>query len=477
MKTRILFATAAVLAAALSLVSCSKNEPAPTSEGQPLTLTVTMPGNAGTRAVYEANILYGAFKGLKTKWELGDEIAVGDYFSEEIATFRAVSVSDDGKTATFAGNALAAWGTISDGHEFWSCYPAELVLDWRHQDGTLANLPNHDFLWMYSTYSAGGLILDDTYRDIYIFRFPKGFAFCDKEVNGDVLLEFSGENAFSTYNSGTDSFTPAIGKDIIHVGPVSVSAGALTEDVYVAVADGFKAYPLQELNIGVMPEDFSWALKYQLDYPDGMNSGNVYTITSVSKLQLLADVQFVDLGLSSGLKWAKWNLGATSPEEYGNYYAWGETAPKTDYSWATYFDNPSGDGATFTKYAKTLKTLLQPEDDAAQVTLGGKFRMPTPADWKELIENCSWTWKTTTDEYGTKGYEVTAANGKTIFLPAAGYQDGTIRIDVGSVGYYWCSPLYPDSSDLAYRLDFNYESIYRRSATRSSGFSVRAVCD
>ena len=477
MKTRYLFISAAVLAAALSLVSCSKNEPAPTSEGQPLTLTVTMPGNAGTRAVYEANILDGAFKGLKTKWELGDEIIVGDNIHEEIATFRAVSVSDDGNTATFAGNALAAWGTISDGHEFWSCYPAEVVSDWRQQDGTLANLPNHDFLWMYSTYSAGGLILDETYRDLYIFRFPKGFAICDKEVNGDVILEFSGENVFSIYNLGTDRLTPATGKDIIHVEPVSVVAGALTEDVYVAAAGGFKPFPLKKFNIGVVPRDFSWTLKYQLDYPDGMNSGNVYTITSVSKLQLLADVQFVDLGLPSKLKWAKWNLGATSPEEYGDYFAWGETAPKTDYSWSTYFDT-TDEGSTFTKYAPDKKTVLDPEDDAAYAALGGKFRMPTDAEWTELSEKCTWTWKTTADGYATNGYLVTGPNNNTIFLPAAGYRDGTTLKDAGSWGYYWSSSLHGFIPTLAKEVSFTSLAVYNESGhIRYSGQSVRAVCD
>lgn len=453
MKTRILFVTAAVLAAALSLVSCSKNEPAPTTEGQPLTLTLTMPGNAGTRAVFEENIQGGVFKGLKTKWELGDEISVGDLVSEEIATFKAVSVSDDGKTATFAGNALAAWGTLKDGDEFWSSYPAEVVMDWRRQDGTLANLPDHDFLWIYSMYSAGGLIQTETpYRGLYIFRFPKGFAFCDKEVNGNVTLEFSGEGIYSLYDIAEDTFEPALGEDAIQVGPVSVTAGALDDDVYVAMANGFEGFPLKEFNIGVIPEDNSWVLKYKLEYYDGMESGNVYTITSVNWLQLLSSVLFVDLGLPSGLKWASRNLGASRPEGSGYYFTWGETEPKDTYSWNNYFDTDDG-GNTFNKYAKDKKTVLEPENDAAFAALGGNVRMPTKAEWEELIDYCDWEWQSTDDGYAVNGYLVSGSNTNTIFLPAAGYR-GSSLVEAGSLGLYWSSSLSNlDTSKGGYMMD------------------------
>lgn len=473
MKTRNLFVTAAVLAAALSFVSCSKNEPVPTTEGRQLTMTLTLPGDAGTRAVFEENRdADGSFLGLKTKWELGDKISVGVIDNKAISTFKAASVSDDGKTATFVGKTLAEWGELSDGIEFWSCYPSA-DMDWRQQDGTLANLPNHDFLWIYSKYSDGKLIPETYYtREVYLFRFPEGFAFCDKEVNGNVTLELSGETIFSLFDFETDESTPATGENAIQVGPVSVSAGALTDDVYVAASTDWGE--CVEINIGVLPEDGSWVRQYKLSYPNGFNAGQLYTITNVSKLQLVTEA--VDMGLPSGLKWATCNLGAISPDGYGSYYAWGETAPKTDYSWSTYFDT-TDEGSTFTKYATDKKTVLDPEDDAAQAILGGKFRMPTEGEWQELMDNCTWTWKTTADGYATNGYLVTGPNNNTIFLPAAGFRDGTTFMEAGSWGYYWSSSLYETTSVGARFVFFDSEDVHRRYGYRYYGFSLRPVCD
>ena len=504
MKTCNLFVTAAVLAAALSLVSCSKNEPAPTFEGRQLTLTLTLSGDSGTRAVFDENIVDGAFAGLKTKWELGDEISVGVFSTDEFTTFKAVSVSSDGKTATFSGEAIAEWGELTNGTEFWSLYPtAGTVLDWRNQDGKLTNLPDHDFLWVYADYVDGKLVPNDFHRAIYIFRFPKGFAFCDKEVNGDVTLEFSGKEIYSLYNLVEDSFEPAIGEYAIQVGPVSVSAGALNDDVYVALADGFSPYPLKEFNIGVKPKGDNSEKIYKLDYYDGMSSGNVYTITSVSKLQLVAEA--VDLNLPSGVKWATCNLGAASPADYGDYFAWGEiTGGKTNFSWSTYkwMTEGKSDWIYITKYTfadnytggiwydassafvgdngdgvehRDLASYGY-EDDAAYAALGEKFRMPTDAEWTELREKCTWTWKTTGDGFAANGCLVTGPNGKTIFLPAAGVRED-IPYYTDSKGWYWSSSLSDFNSSYARAISFDSGGEKREYAFRYYGFTVRPVCD
>ena len=129
----------------------------------------------------------------------------------------------------------------------------------------------------------------------------------------------------------------------------------------------------------------------------------------------------VDLGLS--VKWANVNVGAISPEDYGDYFAWGETELKTDYSWSTYkFELGTDENGPFSKYVTNSsygtvdnKTVLDPEDDAAHVNWGGSWRMPTDAEWTELRTKCTWTW---TSE--VNGMLVTGPNGKSIFLPAAG---------------------------------------------------------
>ena len=164
-------------------------------------------------------------------------------------------------------------------------------------------------------------------------------------------------------------------------------------------------------------------------------------------------VQAVDLGLS--VKWANMNVGAESPEDYGDYFAWGETSTKETYDWSTYFDTNDG-GSTFTKYNNEGgKTILDPEDDAAHVNWGGSWRMPTKAEWQELLVNCTWTWTT---QNGINGYKVTSKKAgytdKFIFLPAAGCRNGSGLASVGSYGYYWSSSLDEYNSSNAWYLGF-----------------------
>ena len=139
--------------------------------------------------------------------------------------------------------------------------------------------------------------------------------------------------------------------------------------------------------------------------------------------------EYVDLGLPSGLLWATCNVGAETPEEYGDYFAWGETTPKDNYSWGTY---QYGDGSTITKYTGSdgLTTLL-PEDDAATANWGNDWRMPTHDEWVELYQNTTMTW---TQQNGVNGRLFTADNGNSLFLPAAGYRDLSSLDGAGSYG-------------------------------------------
>ena len=191
-----------------------------------------------------------------------------------------------------------------------------------------------------------------------------------------------------------------------------------------------------------------------------------------------ADVQAVDLGLPSGLKWASCNVGAEKPEDYGNYYAWGEVVPKEDYSWATYkyANGTSLEDLKLTKYWTDGKNTLDPEDDAAYVNWGGDWRMPTAAEMDELLENCTWTWTT---QNGVNGYQVASkTNGNSIFLPAAGCRDDAGRGDAGNDGnYIWSSSLDLYHNDYrAWDFRFNSYEARTRGNSRSRGQSVRPVC-
>lgn len=186
----------------------------------------------------------------------------------------------------------------------------------------------------------------------------------------------------------------------------------------------------------------------------------------------------VDLGLS--VKWASFNVGATKPEEYGGYYAWGETEEKEEYSWGTY-NWCKGTATSITKYCTNSedgtvdnKTTLDPEDDVAHVKWGGTWRMPTQAEIQELVEKCTWTW---TEQNGVSGQLVTSSNGNSIFLPAAGDRNGTDFGHRGSRGYYWSATLYEDYSYYAYYLHFNSSNGSWGRSSRFLGFAVRPVTE
>lgn len=171
---------------------------------------------------------------------------------------------------------------------------------------------------------------------------------------------------------------------------------------------------------------------------------------------------YVDLGLPSGTLWATCNVGATTPEGYGDYFAWGETTTKSTYDESTYFDNHN-------------KTVLDPEDDAAHVNWGGSWRMPTEAECQELLDNCTWTWTT---QNGINGYKVTSNKAgytdKFIFLPAAGARFGSVLDGVGSYGIYWSSSL-GYASFLASDLEVDSDRHRLNNCTSHSGVSVRPV--
>lgn len=185
--------------------------------------------------------------------------------------------------------------------------------------------------------------------------------------------------------------------------------------------------------------------------------------------------EYVDLGLS--VKWATCNVGASKPEDYGDYFAWGETSTKSTYKSSTY-KWCNGTETTLTKYNTSSstgmvdnKTQLDLSDDAARANWGGSWRMPTDTELTELREQCTWRWTT---QNGVKGCKVTSkSNGNSIFLPAAGYREGSSQLHAGSRGTYWSSSL---RTGYAWYVNLGFDGVYRRSNSRRFGFTVRPVC-
>jgi hypothetical protein len=192
---------------------------------------------------------------------------------------------------------------------------------------------------------------------------------------------------------------------------------------------------------------------------------------------------YVDLGLPSGLLWATCNVGANAPEEYGDYFAWGETTPKDTYDWSTY-QYCNGDYDQITKYCDNSSygyngftdnlTTLLPEDDAATANWGDGWRMPTIAEWGELYLNTTSEWTT---QNGVNGRLITAANGNSLFLPAAGAHGSNGLVGVGAYGDYWSStldtaPCWASNPFFNSLSSFGFDFTY---TPRNFGYSVRPI--
>ena len=234
-------------------------------------------------------------------------------------------------------------------------------------------------------------------------------------------------------------------------------------------------YPFETLNINVDLMNDQLVANYML--------GPHATVTATGKTYSSPAPdghEWVDLGLPSGTLWATCNVGANSPEEYGDYFAWGETAPKDVYNWGTYKWCNNGDNHQITKYCTMSeygyngftdgKTELDSEDDAAYVNWGPQWRTPDKAQQDELREQCTWTWVI---QNGVEGRLVTGPNGNTLFLPASGFRSEGSLYDKGSYGHCWSR--YSDFPLFAYYLYFTSPNVGSDRYNRYCGRPVRAV--
>jgi len=217
-----------------------------------------------------------------------------------------------------------------------------------------------------------------------------------------------------------------------------------------------------------------------------MINGKSITKILVNGKQYFPEHEYVDLGLS--VKWATCNVGAANPEEVGGLFAWGETEPKSDYSYSTYKFSKNGGKGSYTKYSDNdNKTVLDLEDDVAHVKWGGSWRMPTWEEMDELLNECTWTW---TELNGIEGFRVTSKKAgyedRSIFLPVNKYSDAA-AIAEGSMypsyGAYWSSTLCHDQlmfmmedHDHAWGYLFCSDAPLGSGGYRNEGQSIRPVC-
>ena len=268
--------------------------------------------------------------------------------------------------------------------------------------------------------------------------------------------------------------------------PISASGASLKGDVNgdgnVNIAD------VSDLIDYLLSSDASQIVMENADM-DGDGNVNIADVSDLIDLILNPpqdpepEDDCVDLGLPSGTIWATRNVGANSPEEYGDYFAWGETEPKDNYIWDTYkwLESVVSGHWNFIKYNTDAnqgvvddKTELDPEDDAAYVNWGSSWRMPSREQLDELMENCTWEW---TQMNGVNGQLLTGPNGKTLFFPAAGE---SLVYSMGQYGYYWSRsiffvPPYYYFTQNASNIQLGSDYMEVNCSSRCIGATVRAV--
>lgn len=255
-----------------------------------------------------------------------------------------------------------------------------------------------------------------------------------------------------------------------HVIWVSTDKGTKTFSSNRLDTSNFRGvYQMWEFFVKKIPmlNEMRWSLATECAQPASKDDDDTELAPLQNQRKLTGTInghEWVDLGLPSGLKWATCNVGASSPEEYGDYFAWGETSTKDSYpeegckTSNQFFNDISGD----------------PNYDAARANWGGAWRMPTKAECEELKNSCKWTWTTNGSHYG---YKVTGPNGNSIFLPAAGWRWGTSLKRVGTLGNYWSSTPVLIESYTAISLFIFDNNSGMDFFERGSGLSVRPVAD
>lgn len=453
----------------LALSACNKietiDQPVGMADGIPFSATVSLGDNAATKALAESG------DAITATWAEGEKVALIHGGVSDEMTVGSVS----GGSATITGTIT---GSPADGESVTIIYPASAA------DGTTGNI-KADLLYAQNglltgtgsiseKYDArkgtGTLKVDGTATLDGSVALTNQFAIFKFTVRGaDGTTVISAKPLTITIGEQDYVITPATATDVLYAALPAVS----DEKVSFDATDGSdKTYTCAKLSVS-------------------FDSGKYYQSTLKMR-------EYVDLGITvdgKKVKWATCNVGASKPTEYGDYFAWGETAAKTDYSWATYKWMQSGqsDWKHITKYTSAdgqkegiwydgdtfigdNKTVLDFEDDAARANWGGGWRMPTDAEMQALLALETKDWVTDYEGSGINGFKFTG-NGKTLFLPAAGLRGGSSFGNAGSSGYYWSSSLSELFSDSARCVGFDSEGVRRSGNKRYGGFSVRPVSE
>ena len=472
----------AIAAAALTLAACAQKAELPEPEGIQMTLHAWHEGHGETKTALQGG-------GTQVYWEPADEIKV--FYRG--ASGRFVSQNTElAPTADFSGTINVLVGANEDSdpeRNIIGLYPYNSAAACEggtvtttlpsQQTGRAGSFARNTHIVLASSNSLG----------LAFYNVTGGLRFSLTQ-EGIKSVTFEGNNGEALAGTIKLAFTDGI--------PVVQEVTHGKSVVTLTAPDGGTFQTGQWYYIETIPTTLSSGFKMkfskdgeseELSYAGSVNirRGWYSSLANVDEGLVFgpaipSPAEAVDLGLPSGLKWASCNVGADSPEDYGDYFAWGETEPKTDYSWSMYkFEMGTDWQGPFSKYVTDSlygtpdnKTVLDSADDAASVNWGGSWRMATYDEWNELMTKCTWTWTTLN---GKNGRLVTGPNGNSIFLPAAGFRGDTYLCSAGSLGNYWSSSLSTGGPYGAYDVDFGSDNVFWDGYYRYIGRSVRPITE
>ncbi len=438
---------AALLVAGAAFTACSSDDN--TVSEQPVnpaqqTYTLTVNATKGSNATTRALSLSG--NTLNATWATTENVYVkkGDTWATG-----SLKPQADGATATLKGTLSGV--SIAADDALTLQFPKSGDISYSGQLGTLADIAaNFDYATAgvtVASVSAGNIAVSGTTNfdnQQAIIKFTLKDKSTNATINPTALTITDGTNTVLLTSILEATYTTN-GTGVLYVAfPAAGSAKTIT---LTATVDG-DTYTYEKSGVT-------------------FSNGSYYAINV--KMQ---KVEAVDLGLPSGRLWANMNVGASTPEGYGDYFAWGETTTKDAYNWTSY-KWCNGDYNKLTKYCNDSyygggftdsKTVLDLEDDAAHANWGGEWRMPTIAEFEELKNNTTSEWTTQNE---VNGYKFTSkTNSNSIFLPAS---------NAGWEGNYWSSSLYESGPDYAWYLNFYSGYVSATKYSRRDGRSVRPV--
>ena len=466
-----------LIAIAFTLISCVKEISPIDKNNKPIVFKVSV--NEETKASSKTNwvegdVVYVVFKGITTKYLqlIRDENEpdgwrkVGQNTSFTASDFSGIAEADKKLTAVYfpvSTNASLSGGVLSFTTATGGCYNAGI----------------HVFTYYLKATDTGYTTIEDAENVIININIslsiPDGFvqfhvpgipsSDVDNYRFSTTWLQPTACSSISTIDGSIDEYSLVAGSPL----PMGFadSDGAIFSGKMKNQASITRNFVIR-----------SGGEKYIFSKERVIESGHFYKFKALNDAMwthTTGEYEYVDLGLS--VMWASWNMGASAPEENGSLYSWGETFAKSQYDMSEYMWYVGG---TMAKYNMTdAKTSLDPEDDAANIRLGGKWRIPTKDEFNELCNNCK---KENATVNGVTGRRFTSKiagyTDKSIFLPLAGYNQYRSRDYAGSMGYYWSSTRDESAQHCAWALWIALsQDRVQNDEYRYIGYSIRPVVD